>query len=70
MRPVSVACRVVCLAVGLLCAPAGQAVSPVPAVDLGDIPRRADPPEFAFERFARTRELHALRTRISEWSVF
>ncbi len=40
------------------------------SVDLGDIPRRPQPPEFSFERFAQTRELAQLQFSADDRSVY
>ena len=51
-------------------APAGMAASTGISVDLGDIPQRPVPPEFSFERFARTRELRQLQFAADRQSVY
>ena len=40
------------------------------SIDLGNIPRRPDPPEFSFERFVQTRELARLQFAVDKRSVY
>lgn len=62
------------LRVALICmigcvAPTGAAGAPL-HIDLGDIPDRPPPPEFAFERFARMNELSHLQYAADDRSLY